>query len=221
VPTSQPQGSDPNVKAAEAALLGAAVGAGATAAAASHNRDVSRETNDEDWQRSSGERKRDTLVTNPYEGTSPIAAIGTGLDRDLLGQPPFQDVNREFGPSKLGYPGSPGALQKDEGYISSAPNALSVGGGTPKSRIKGVGFLDNEGMGDETADMGGDPFYTPKHARHLSGLSQGMQSPLYDSATGNGIDRIQSKDIIALMDHVSVHIPKYNLHILTSLAHGS
>ena len=203
VPASGSQGSDPNVKAAEAALLGAAVGAGARAAVANHNRDVSRETNDEDWQRTSGERKRDTLVTNPYEGTSPIAAIGSGLDRDLLGQPPFQDVNREFGPSKLGYPGSPGALPKDEGYISSAPNARSVGGGTPKPRIKGVGFLDNDVMGDETADMDGDPFYTPKHSRHLSGMSQGMQSPLYDSATGNGIDRIQSKDIIALMDHVS------------------
>lgn len=204
VSTSRSQGSDPNVKAAEAALLGAAVGAGATAALASHNRDVSRETNDEDWHRTSGERKRDTLVTNPYEGTSPIAAIGSGLDRDLLGQTAFQDVNREFGASKLGYPGSPGALPKDEGYISSAPNARSVGGASPKPRIKGVGFLDNEGMADETADMGGDPFYTPTHTRHLSGMSQGMQSPLYDSATGNGIDRIQSKDIIALMDHVSL-----------------
>jgi hypothetical protein len=51
---------------------------------------------------------------------------------------------------------------------------------------------------------GGDPFYTPKHARHLSGMSHGMGSPIYDSATGNGIDRIQSKDIVALMDHVSI-----------------
>lgn len=197
------QGSDPNVKAAEIALLGAGAAAAAAAATASHNRDVSRETNDEDWQRTSGERKRDTLVTNPYEGTSPIAAIGSGLDRDLLGQTAFQDVNRDFGASKLGYPGSPGAMPKDEGYISSAPNARSVGGGTPKPRIKGVNFLDNDGVEDETADIGGDPFYTPAHARHLSGMSQGMQSPLYDSATGNGIDRIQSKDIIALMDHVN------------------
>lgn len=203
VPSSRSLRSDPNLKAAEAALLGAAVGAGATAAAAGHNRDVSRETNDEDWQRTSGERKRDTLVTNPYEGTSPIAAIGSGLDRDLLGQTGFQDVNREFGPSKLGYPGSPGALPKDEGYISAAPNARSAGGITPEPRMKGVGFRDDE-MGDAADDMGDDPFYTPKHSRHLSGMSQGMHSPLYDSATGTGIDRIQSKDIIALMDHVSL-----------------
>ena len=28
---------------------------------------------------------------------------------------------------------------------------------------------------------------------------------MYDSATGQGVDRIQSKDIIALMDHVSIY----------------
>ncbi|KAL8953994.1 MAG: hypothetical protein Q9183_007302, partial [Haloplaca sp. 2 TL-2023] len=31
-----------------------------------------------------------------------------------------------------------------------------------------------------------------------------MASPLYDSATGGGMDRIQSKDIVALMDHLTV-----------------
>jgi hypothetical protein len=206
VGSNRSHASDPNIT---AALLGA--GAGTAAAIASHNRDVSRETTDEDWRRTSGERKRDTLVTNPYEGTSPIAALGSGLDQDLLGQPGFQDVNRDFGASKLGYPGSPNALAKDEGYISSAPNAQSAGGVTPKPRSKGVGFLDDE-MGDETADMGGDPFYTPNHSRHLSGMSQGMQSPLYDSATGNGIDRIQSKDIIALMEHVSFVCQTYFHH---------
>jgi hypothetical protein len=202
VATSRSQGSDPNLKAAEAALVGAAVGAGATAAIAGHNRNQSHETNEEEWQRTSGERKRDTLVTNPYEGTSPIAAIGPGLDRDLLGSGGFQDLNHNFGPAKAGYSGSPGALPKDEGYISSAPNARSAGALTPEPRMKGVGFLDNE-IGGATDAMGGDPFYTPKHDRHLSGMSHGMASPFYDSATGNGIERIQSKDIVALMDHVS------------------
>jgi len=184
---------DANVKAAEAALVGAAAGAGA-AALAGHNRDVSRETNDEDWQRSSGDRKRDTLITNPYEGTSPIAAIGNttfDLQPTLLGA-------REFGTSQPGYQtGSPVGLPKDEGYISSAPNAGAI---SPEPRIKGVNFIDQELEGSD----GENPFYTPKHARHLSGLSAGMESPLYDSATGNGIDRIQSKDIIALMDHLTV-----------------
>lgn len=202
VASSQSHGSDANLKAAEAALVGAAAGAGTTAAIAAHNRKASHETNEEEWHRTSGERKRDTLVTNPYEGTSPIAAIGSGLDRDLLGQTGYQD-DHDFDATKLGYPGSPGALPKDEGYISSAPNARSAGGATPEPRMKGVGFLDGE-IGDATGAVAGDPFYSPKHSRHLSGMSHGMGSPLYDSATGNGIDRIQSKDIVALMDHVSL-----------------
>jgi len=75
---------------------------------------------------------------------------------------------------------------------------------TPEQRAgKGVEFLDEDigGAGDV---LNGDPFYTPKHTRHLSGMSHGMGSPIYDSATGNGIDRIQSKDIVALMDHLTV-----------------
>ncbi|KLP05394.1 Uncharacterized protein Y057_13094 [Fusarium fujikuroi] len=53
-------------------------------------------------------------------------------------------------------------------------------------------------------DAGQDPFYAPKDARHLSGMSQGMASPFYDAATGQGIDRIENKDIVALMQHLMV-----------------
>jgi hypothetical protein len=188
---------DAHLKAAEAALVGAAIGAGTAAAVTGHNRDTSRETNEEDWHRTSGERKRDTLVTNPYEGTSPIAAIGNGLDRGLLG------VTHDFGTAKIAYQtASPGAIPKDEGYISSAPNARSPGGVSPEPRIKGVNFIDEEIEGGSES---GDPFYTPKHVRHMSGMSHGMESPFYDSSTGNGMDRIQSKDIVALMDHVSAN----------------
>jgi hypothetical protein len=198
------QKSDSNLKAAEETLVGAAVGAGGAAALASHSREASRD-HDEEWQRTSGERKRDTLITNPYEGTSPIAALGGGMDRDLLAQAGFPGANTDFRAPDLGYQaGSPGALQKDEGYISSAPNNRSPRAITPEPRAKGVGFLDQEIGGAAEALAGDDPFYTPNHSRHLSGMSHGMGSPLYDSATGNGIDRIQSKDIVALMDHVSV-----------------
>jgi hypothetical protein len=193
--------SDSNLKAAEAALVGAGIGAGTAAALASHNRETGHD-HDEEWQRTSGERKRDTLVTNPYEGTSPIAAIGGPLDAGLLHRSSFK--GGEYGPPKMGYT-SPGALPKDEGYMSSAPNnGRSPGAFTPEQRTKGVGFMDEE-IGDAADALGGgDPFYTPKHSRHLSGMSHGMGSPIYDSATGNGLDRIQSKDIVALMDHVSV-----------------
>lgn len=186
---------------AEAALIGAATGAGAAAALAGHSREVSGEHDDE-WRRTSGERKRDTLITNPYEDTSPVANLGngTGLDRELLNQAGLQNANRAYN-DKL-YAGSPNGLPKDEGYISSAPNA---GAQTPEQRLnkgKGIDFMDQE-LGNATDALNGDQFY-PGHSRHLSGMSQGMGSPLYDSATGNGIDRIQSKDIVALMDHLTV-----------------
>ncbi|KAI9643150.1 hypothetical protein NHQ30_008886 [Ciborinia camelliae] len=190
---------------AEAALLGAATGAGAAAALTGHNREASGDHDDE-WRRTSGDRKRDTLITNPYEDTSPIAAIGngTGLDRELLNQAGFQNANRAYN-EKL-YAGSPNGLPKDEGYISSAPNARSAGAQTPEQRLnkgKGVDFMDKE-LGSAADALNGDQFYPSNHSRHLSGMSQGMGSPLYDSSTGNGIDRIQSKDIVALMDHLTV-----------------
>jgi hypothetical protein len=208
------QMSDANLKAAEAALVGAAVGAGGAATLQNHNRENSHD-HDEEWARTSGDRKRDTLITNPYEGTSPIAALG--VDPNLL-PAGYHGATQDYGPPKMGYQaGSPGAL-KDEGYISSAPNARSPGAVTPEPRMKGVGFLDEEIGGAADALAGGDPFYTPKHQRHLSDMSHGMGSPIYDSATGNGMDRIQSKDIIALMDHVRTFTLMY-ICLLTILAH--
>ena len=55
---------------------------------------------------------------------------------------------------------------------------------------------------------------TTRHMRVGSGGSHGMPSPLYDSSTGRGVDRIQSKDIVALMDHVSLHFPLRRARIL-------
>lgn len=93
---------------------------------------------------------------------------------------------------------------KDEGYISAA-NPLSPSD-TPHVGNKGLDGVDTNGLGLIDSPSGGDdPFATsqPSHHRHLSGYSHGIGSPLYDSATGRGIERIQSKDIVALMDHVS------------------
>jgi hypothetical protein len=39
---------------------------------------------------------------------------------------------------------------------------------------------------------------------YVTGFSQDISSPLYDAATGRGTDRIESKDIVALMDHLTV-----------------
>ncbi|KAI0972239.1 hypothetical protein F4678DRAFT_55077 [Xylaria arbuscula] len=162
----------------------AATIATAGAMAASHSRQPSQEQDDE-WQRTSGDRKRDTLVTNPYEGASPIANL-PGIDGNMLGA--GYGANTFRGAFHTGSPGLGGA---DEGYISAAPNEAR-----DNINIRGK---ENENIED--------PFYSPKYANkdlRLSGMSQGMQTPLFDPATGTGIDRIQSKDIIALMEHLMV-----------------
>ncbi|KAF1829203.1 hypothetical protein BDW02DRAFT_178819 [Decorospora gaudefroyi] len=98
---------------------------------------------------------------------------------------------------------------KDEGYQSANQREAY----TPQNRNHSKVF-DDDGYGDEfdEADFGGpDMFATRnKHDRQVSGNSHGMASPLYDAATGKGIDRIQSKDIVALMDHLTVRDAQRN-----------
>jgi hypothetical protein len=92
------------------------------------------------------------------------------------------------------------ALWRDEGYQS----ANQPGGITPDLRHRSR-LLDDDGLGDYDDDMGPDMLAGGgNHARHFSGNSHGMSSPLYDAATGRGIDRIQSRDVVALMDHLTV-----------------
>jgi hypothetical protein len=184
----------------------AATIATAGAMAASHSRQPSQEQDDE-WQRTSGDRKRDTLVTNPYEGASPIANL-PGIDGNMLGAAGYGADTYRSG----FHTGSPGLGGGDEGYISAAPNE-----GREAINIKGKDVA----LPPPTLGTTDDPFYAPKDLR-LSGMSQGMQTPLFDPATGSGIDRIQSKDIIALMEHVSGTIRKGCRVVANDvLAHGS
>ncbi|KAI0836727.1 hypothetical protein F5Y06DRAFT_101743 [Hypoxylon sp. FL0890] len=168
----------------------AATIATAGALATSHSRQPSQDQDDE-WQRTSGDRKRDTLVTNPYEGASPIANL-PGIDGNMLGGTGFGTDAYRGG----FHTGSPGIAGGDEGYISAAPNEVRD---RPNAKGKDVGILNQPNLGESE-----DPFFAPKDARHLAGLSQAMGTPLYDPSTGTGIDRIQSKDIIALMEHLMV-----------------
>lgn len=169
-----------------AAALGAAAGM-----AAAHSREPSQDQ--DEWQRTSDDRKRDTLLTNPYEDASPI--VNPDLNDNLLGA-------RGLGAGYDGAynTGSPGFGQKyDEGYMSNGPNPRS-----PDVEPKGRSL----NLSDPSKILGGeDPFYVPKGnagTRQLSGMSQGMGSPFYDAATGAGIDRIENKDIVALMQHLMV-----------------
>ena len=113
----------------------------------------------------------------------------------------FEDsINNDFRPDRDSYmsrqtvPSPP----KDEGYVSGAQPR------SPEISFNNVKAFNENGMDGNIDDD--DVFVGPGHARHLStnseGLAHGMGSPLYDSATGGGIDRIHSKDVVALMDHV-------------------
>ncbi|OAG36209.1 hypothetical protein AYO21_09603 [Fonsecaea monophora] len=93
---------------------------------------------------------------------------------------------------------------KDEGYETGAnvpsPGLYSQGRGvrdsfTPEAPVDNVPIAD-------------DPFTTQRD-QYASGLSHGM-SPMYDSATGRGRDNIQSKDIVALMDHLTMRDAQRN-----------
>ena len=103
---------------------------------------------------------------------------------------------------------------RDEGYVTQQEQDRSTGALTPDNRhrkIKAPELFPDPTGGIGMAGLGSfdgendDPFTTP-NPRRVSGNSHGMMSPLYDAATGQGIDRIQSKDVIALMDHVSEHL---------------
>lgn len=98
---------------------------------------------------------------------------------------------------------------KDEGYQSANQREAY----TPQNRLHSKSF-DDDGYGEEfdNADLAGADLFAPsgQHNRQISGNSHGLQSPLYDAATGKGIDRIQSKDIVALMDHLTVRDAQRN-----------
>lgn len=111
----------------------------------------------------------------------------------------------------------PGA--KDEGYVSAA-NPMSPSNGTPKQGSRGLGDADAAGMASFDSPTEADDPFESGHQRHFSGYSHGVGSPLYDGATGRGIERIQSKDIVALMDHVSQMVSYFKsqlTNILSSL----
>jgi hypothetical protein len=97
---------------------------------------------------------------------------------------------------------------KDEGYQS----ANQPEGYTPQNGKYAKMFDDGYDDEYDAMDLGdAEAFATrAKHDRHVSGNSHGMDSPLYDAATGKGIDHIQSKDIVALMDHLTVRDAQRN-----------
>ncbi|RDI85823.1 hypothetical protein Vi05172_g4014 [Venturia inaequalis] len=109
---------------------------------------------------------------------------------------------RKRSPGQQQYGYSPATGKIDEGYMSGQMHGGEM---TPDPYA-----AEDAGYEDGDFDDENDPFTSQKHMRHESGMSHGMASPLYDSATGKGIDRIQSKDIVALMDHLTVRDAQRN-----------
>lgn len=152
-----------------------------------------------------------TPPTNKYTITSSrdmaptAAAAGVGA---MIGagaaQAHMSDKPRGLHIGNTVMPPSPGA--EDEGYITG------VNPKSPEMYADKTRDLDNITPANEQMEMplpDDDPF-TAKKGKYLSGFSQGMSSPLYDSSTGQGMDRIQSKDIVALMDHLTVRDAQRN-----------
>ncbi|KAK5155719.1 hypothetical protein LTR04_005758, partial [Oleoguttula sp. CCFEE 6159] len=127
------------------------------------------------------------------------------------------DGNHDAGHSRDMYldrnatPTSPAHFKdRDEGYISAVQPRSPVGL-TPEPYKEASKLYDDDEFEASKDGMGtDDPFVSQKRARYLSGNSHGMASPLYDSSTGQGIDRIQSKDVVALMDHLTVRDAQRN-----------
>jgi hypothetical protein len=157
------------------------------------------------------EQTPDNRGQSPLFDNAGAAADNTGLGFGSMDQPgyghDYYETNGYNPDDYLDHQYSRGHLfgtppGKDEGYVSAA-NPLSPGVDTPEPLDKGLRGMETKSMGLFDSPTGADDF-TSGHQRQLSGYSHGAGSPLYDSATGRGIDRIQSKDIVALMDHVSI-----------------
>lgn len=147
--------------------------------------------------------------TNTATAAAIGGALGAGLGMAAAEQKATYDQTYDQG--YIGghmYSTPPGA--KDEGYISAA-NPMSPSNASPEPRAK-FSTLDhaNPPLLFDDRDIDDDPFTSTGHQRQFSGYSHGMASPIYDSATGRGMDSIESKDIIALMNHLTVRDAQRN-----------
>ncbi|KAK5112547.1 hypothetical protein LTR85_011239 [Meristemomyces frigidus] len=169
----------------------------------------------------SGHSRDGGLMAAAAGGAAALAAAHAGK------QPSFRDEEEEEGRNltpdmrqrgeeidRDATPTSHAAAYPDEGYVTDA-HARSAGALTPRAEHQRYGKDDVEDYNRamDAHSLGEDDPFTSKgakHSRHLSGNSHGMASPLYDGATGKGLDRIQSHDIVALMDHLTVRDAQRN-----------
>lgn len=99
---------------------------------------------------------------------------------------------------------SPGA--KDEGYETGA-NARSPGLYSQHRGLHDESFTPD--MQFQDADLGDDPFTITKQDQYVDRLSHGM-SPMFDGIMDGNREQIQSRDIVNLMDHLTVRDAQRN-----------
>lgn len=156
-------------------------------------------------------RSRDDVPGSHHAATATAGIIGAGMGLGLargLGKKSSasgdqfiaQGENLRTPVSQA--PGTPPV--KDEGYASAARDAPTPGEDipSPERRRRAVLFDADVSGGLEGEDE--DPKTGARREKYLSGNSHGMPSPIYDSSMGHGMNRIQSKDIVYLMNHLAV-----------------
>ncbi|KAJ5581467.1 hypothetical protein N7535_000087 [Penicillium sp. DV-2018c] len=102
---------------------------------------------------------------------------------------------------------------KDECYASAANTvspSTSIGITEQASRGLAGSGADAAGMGSFRTPTAADDHFASGHEHHFSDYSHDVGSLLSDSATGCGIERIQSEDIVALMNHLTVRDAQRN-----------
>ncbi|KAJ5322224.1 uncharacterized protein N7506_011354 [Penicillium brevicompactum] len=159
------------------------------------------------WGYDSNPAPADQYYGNTSGGSKGLDAEYYQTANDIFGGDDYSMHSQEAAQPRPLFGTPPGA--KDEGYVSAA-NPMSPSIGTPKQASRGMPGPDAAGMGGMDSPAGPDDPFAGGHQRHFSGYSHGVSSPLYDSATGRGIERIQSQDIVALMDHLTVRDAQRN-----------
>ncbi|KAF3933131.1 hypothetical protein ABW19_dt0202692 [Dactylella cylindrospora] len=152
------------------------------------SREIAMEGGDHHW----GYAEDDIAANNANFGLRALQAGQSG--RDFIGDEESA-IDREGMITPLN-------MQRNDDYMSM--NRQTPGLDGVETGLKGMTSFGGAGLDDYISEDGDDFMPFRGHVRSGSGNSHGMPSPLYDSAMGRGIDRIQSKDIVALMDHLTV-----------------
>ncbi|CAK1357374.1 unnamed protein product [Cercospora beticola] len=163
------------------------------------------ESNRNSTEQKNGLSKGAMLAGAAAGGAAAIAAAHAGRQPKVEDDRDFE-IDREATPT--------GRSFRDEGYATDG-RTRSGGGITPKAEVYGKQDLEEYHRAMDAQDLGDDDPFSPasadpRHMRQVSGNSHGMDSPLYDASTGKGMDRIESKDIVALMDHLTVRDAQRN-----------